>query len=230
MTPTRARADAIADALGELAGKRLDRPTAHSIGKLFQKRLVGRPAWIGDGQSVATLRKFTGHGDNTYRIDVSAPRQDDDAPTANTFSTAASTKEHSPLPLFPRRNNRVTASRGKGGMWGMWPPLSPATVRIRRTPTETFRVEVADMSAAEIAERSAIIEEGDDCDRNIGDRRALTEAGYGSWQAYVNAQRANIGAAVDRLPVPYGREGARLLEATRHFVVPPRFDKAIQRG
>ena len=36
---------------GELVGKRLDRPTAHSIGKLFQKRLVGRPAWVGDGQA-----------------------------------------------------------------------------------------------------------------------------------------------------------------------------------
>jgi hypothetical protein len=67
------KAEAVADALGELVGKRLDRPTAHSIGKLFQKRLVGRPAWIGDGQAVATLKKSTGHNANTYRIDVSVP-------------------------------------------------------------------------------------------------------------------------------------------------------------
>jgi len=45
-TPTRedeekrVRAEIIADALGELVDRRLDRPTAHSIGKLFQKRLV----------------------------------------------------------------------------------------------------------------------------------------------------------------------------------------------
>src|SRR5262249_25664193 len=52
----RLRADAIADALGELAGKRLDKPTAHRLGKLFQKRLVGRPAWIGEGM-IATLTK-----------------------------------------------------------------------------------------------------------------------------------------------------------------------------
>jgi hypothetical protein len=71
----RSRADAIADALGELIGKRLDRPTAHSLGKLFQKRLVGRPAWIGDGQTVATLQKSTGHNENKYRVDVSAPGQ-----------------------------------------------------------------------------------------------------------------------------------------------------------
>lgn len=54
------KAEALADALGELVGKLLDRPTAHSIGKLFQKRLVGRPAWIGDGQTISldcTVRK-----------------------------------------------------------------------------------------------------------------------------------------------------------------------------
>jgi hypothetical protein len=69
------RADAIADALGELAGKRLDKPTGHQLGKLFQKRLVGRPAWIGDGPTVATLQKSTGHNENKYRVDVSAPGQ-----------------------------------------------------------------------------------------------------------------------------------------------------------
>jgi hypothetical protein len=67
----RMRAEAIADALGELVGKRLDRPTAHSMGKLFQKRLVDRPIWIGDGRQVATLRKFPGHNENTYRVEVS---------------------------------------------------------------------------------------------------------------------------------------------------------------
>jgi hypothetical protein len=66
----RARAEAIADALGELVGKRLDRPTAHSIGKLFQKRLVGRPAWIEDGRAVATLRRHQGHEENAYCVEV----------------------------------------------------------------------------------------------------------------------------------------------------------------
>ena len=83
---------------------------------------------------------------------------------------------------------------------------------------------------ADVAERSAIIAEGDGCDRNIADRRALGEAGYGSWQAFVNAQQADIGAALDRLPVPCGRGGARLLEATRHFIVSPQFDEAIRCG
>jgi hypothetical protein len=113
----KAKAEAIADALGELVGKRLDRPTAHSIGKLFQKRLVGRPAWIGDGQAVATLKKSTGHNANTYRIDVSAPGQDD-ASSAQTFSFANPGQEHPPDSQYsPPRDPRDGAmgNEGKGG-------------------------------------------------------------------------------------------------------------------
>ena len=72
----KAQAEALADALGELVGKRLERPTAHSVGKLFQKKLVGRPAWIGDGAAVATLKKSVGHNANTYRIHVAASGED----------------------------------------------------------------------------------------------------------------------------------------------------------
>ena len=70
-----ARASALADALGELAGagKRLERPTAHNIGKLFQKRLVDRPAWIKEDQTVAILRKIRGHQENQYWIELLAP-------------------------------------------------------------------------------------------------------------------------------------------------------------
>jgi hypothetical protein len=91
------RADAIADALGELVGKRLDRPTARSIGKLLSKRLVGRPAWIGDGQTVATLKKSAGHNANTYRIHVSASEQDPVANSSpNTLSFADARQKRSP--------------------------------------------------------------------------------------------------------------------------------------
>jgi hypothetical protein len=67
-----AKAEAIADALADLAGKRLDRPSARSIGKFLGNRLVNRPAWIGDGQVVATLKKTDRHNANTYRIHVTA--------------------------------------------------------------------------------------------------------------------------------------------------------------
>jgi hypothetical protein len=70
------KAEAVAEALGELVGKRLERPTARSIGKLFQKKLVGRPAWIGDGQAFAVLERFKGHNANTYRIQVTGSVDD----------------------------------------------------------------------------------------------------------------------------------------------------------
>ena len=70
-----ARAEALSDALGELVGKALEKPTARSIGKLFQKHLTNRPAWIDDGNAVAVLRKIPGHDANKYRIDVSIPGQ-----------------------------------------------------------------------------------------------------------------------------------------------------------
>jgi hypothetical protein len=66
----RARPEALADALRELDGKHLERLTTPSIGKLFQKRLVGRPAWIWDGRAVATLRRHQGHNENSYRVEV----------------------------------------------------------------------------------------------------------------------------------------------------------------
>jgi hypothetical protein len=69
------RAETLTDALGELVGRSLDNPTARSIGKLFQKRLLGRPIWIENGQRVATLKKSVGHAENTYRIELSAPRK-----------------------------------------------------------------------------------------------------------------------------------------------------------
>jgi hypothetical protein len=68
----RARGEALADALGELDGRRLDRPTAHKIGKLFQKRLVGRPALIRSDQ-IVTLRRTKDHEENKYRVEVSTP-------------------------------------------------------------------------------------------------------------------------------------------------------------
>lgn len=110
----RAQAEAIGDALGELVGKRLDRPTGHSIGKLFQKRLVGRPAWIDDGQNVATLRRSPGHNENTYFVELS--RGPAEAASGNVGkagndldATAAST---SPFPLdagsvAPRWSSRL---------------------------------------------------------------------------------------------------------------------------
>ncbi|MGY3234094.1 hypothetical protein ACVMAJ_000984 [Bradyrhizobium sp. USDA 4448] len=70
---TGTRADALFDALSELIGKPLENPTARSLGKLFQKHITNRPAWIeGD---VAVLRKVPlgmNKDGNKYEVVVQA--------------------------------------------------------------------------------------------------------------------------------------------------------------
>jgi hypothetical protein len=116
-------ADAIADALGELVGKRLEKPTAHSIGKLFQKRLVGRPAWIGDGQ-VAVLKRAPGHSENSYYIDVSrAISQTLGDQTQYTSSPLSDGPEHSPLsPHSPGKDGNVgnVSTTADGDEYQFW--------------------------------------------------------------------------------------------------------------
>ena len=51
------RAEALFDALSDLIGKPLENPTARSIGKLFQKHLTNRPAFIEGENCSAVLRK-----------------------------------------------------------------------------------------------------------------------------------------------------------------------------
>jgi hypothetical protein len=106
-----ASAEALADALDELAGKRLDRPTARRIGKLFQKCLVDRPAWLDDGGVVAVLRNYPGHQENTYTIEVGAAGQ-------NANYRPNLPRQHSPhSPLSPGRQSG-NGSSGKEGKEG----------------------------------------------------------------------------------------------------------------
>jgi hypothetical protein len=90
--------------------------TAHGIGKLFQKPLVGRPACIGDGLEVAVLKRTADHSENGYHILVSrTTSQRPNDQTEYTFSPVPDGPEHSPLSPH---------SRGKTGMWGMFQPLT----------------------------------------------------------------------------------------------------------
>jgi hypothetical protein len=76
------RAAELADALGELIGKALENPTARSIGKLFQKHLTNRPAWIDDGNGVAVLRKIPSGRANEYKVEISRQPTGDGKPGA----------------------------------------------------------------------------------------------------------------------------------------------------
>jgi hypothetical protein len=110
------RAEAIADALGELVGKRLDRPTAHGLGKLFQKRLVDRPAWIDDGQRVGTLKKFTGHNENSYHVDITNPGPVCELPSRSTVADVRENIPHIPQNPHPAHSEeRGEGNEGKDG-------------------------------------------------------------------------------------------------------------------
>jgi hypothetical protein len=123
--PERVRANALHDALGELVGKRLDRPTAQSIGKLFQKRLVGRPTWIGDGRLIGTLRKFTGHNENTYRVEDAASERAADDSLKNAPPAADAAPKQSPQSPHSLGTGSNVSASGKEGKGGKDPTADP---------------------------------------------------------------------------------------------------------
>jgi hypothetical protein len=72
--------------------------------------------------------------------------------------------------------------------------------------------------------------QADHSDRNSADPRALAEPGYGSWQTFVDWQRAEIDVALDLLPTSGTPEAAHLLEKTRQFIASDWFGEALQCG
>jgi hypothetical protein len=70
---TAEQAEELFEALGELAGRTLERPTARYIGKLFQRHVTDRPVWIDNGKLTAILRKDSRHQENRYRVEILQP-------------------------------------------------------------------------------------------------------------------------------------------------------------
>ena len=60
------------EALSELLGKSLKGPTARSIAKLLQRRLIGHPIWSGNN-TIATLRVLQNHEANEYWVELTLP-------------------------------------------------------------------------------------------------------------------------------------------------------------
>jgi hypothetical protein len=118
LSPERERAAALASVLSELAGKRLDKATAHALGKLFQKRLVGRPAWIDGGQRFATLRKSLNHEANSYRVEVPAERHDIPSEDSRACPGADMAKNNPDIPDFPGTTNGEDRRPGNVGKDG----------------------------------------------------------------------------------------------------------------
>jgi hypothetical protein len=83
---------------------------------------------------------------------------------------------------------------------------------------------------ADVAERAAIIEDGDHCSRGVADVLALGESGLADWRALATAHRDAIERQLAALPPANGDAGHRLLTATRRFLASPHWHNAIRYG
>ena len=83
---------------------------------------------------------------------------------------------------------------------------------------------------ADVAERAAIIAEGDGVGHEIAVEQALAEAGHQSWQDLSQAHRRKIETALDRLPAPNTPLGARLVERTQAVIGSELFHTAVLQG
>ena len=66
----RERADQLLDAFGQLLGRRLDRPTAGTIGKILNNRLVDRPTFIDDSDVAVVLKASWERHTSRYRVQL----------------------------------------------------------------------------------------------------------------------------------------------------------------
>jgi hypothetical protein len=71
-SPEDKQGEVLFEALSELLGKPLNRPTARSIAKLLQRRLIGHPVWTGNNE-IATLRVLQNHEANEYWAELAPP-------------------------------------------------------------------------------------------------------------------------------------------------------------
>lgn len=83
---------------------------------------------------------------------------------------------------------------------------------------------------AEVAERAAIVAEGDHCDRATADARALAEYGLPSLSALANAHRERILTRLHALLPASNDDGRRLLRFTRVFLETDHWQAAIALG
>jgi hypothetical protein len=83
---------------------------------------------------------------------------------------------------------------------------------------------------SDLAERAAIIAEGDGCERATADQRALMETGYSSWSAFAEAHARRIRDHLASLPPRADRGAHGLASATLAFLEGPWFARAVELG
>lgn len=83
---------------------------------------------------------------------------------------------------------------------------------------------------ATVAERAALIEHGDGCDRAESERRTLAEAGFGPWDELAEAHALLIRAALKRLPAQTTDAGTRLCAVSVKFLDTDHWQQAVSLG
>jgi len=119
-TEVREKAEHLEDAFSELLGRQLNRPTAGSLGKLLNNRLVDRPTRI-DASTVATLKTFK--EDNTGYYEVRLARSAD-GPNY-TFSNPAGGQTISRISPIAPHGGRPAGDKGDAGHVSSPPAPAP---------------------------------------------------------------------------------------------------------
>lgn len=109
-SPEPSPGEVLYEALSELIGKSLGRPTTHSIAKLLQKRLVGHPVLLADDQ-MATLRVNKNHDAHEYSVKLTS--------TENAEQPLQTPSNDPDNPVNPDGDARFVGNGGIGGIGGI---------------------------------------------------------------------------------------------------------------
>ena len=109
-TAKRESADQLLDAFGQLLGRRFDRPTAGTIGKILNHRLVDRPTFIDDSNVAVVLEASWEKHTSRYRVQLLPADDRNHGPVRP--ATAEAMSPISPISPQP------AGARGAGGLGG----------------------------------------------------------------------------------------------------------------
>jgi hypothetical protein len=104
------KADRLLDAFGEMIGRRLDRPTPGTIGKLLRNRLVDRPTFIDNTNLAAVLKANWEKHTSRYHVQILSGNT-----RKGTTAISATTEFTSPISPQPVQAN---GDARHGGNWG----------------------------------------------------------------------------------------------------------------
>ena len=83
---------------------------------------------------------------------------------------------------------------------------------------------------ADVAERAALIAEGDQCSRDAAGRKALAEFGFATWQEFADGHRIGILGKLAELNGHSSEPGRRLILETKKFIGSNHWQCVVSKG